>query len=604
MLEEPEPIKRDLGIHHTARIHKIKDRSSHTHERRISQFGFGPVIAGKCRYAVDRNDALNALGGFTKRIANATSFRDPETLSQLARFTDQFCNTHYKPLSADTDTSIGRWIAGRNYTVRRKEELAKIEVELQLDEDAAPKRDFDIGMFIKDEHYGKPKAPRGIANVSDPMLIRVGKWIKLIEQEVFHTDAAFVKHVPVSERAEYVSERLGQTGPYFANDFTSWEGLQTPEILLATEFRVYRFMLKNLGGEGKKACQLIERLDTMERKYRNDCISLIVEGKRKSGSAQTSLGNGLVNRLLHGFFSEKYVWDSEGCFEGDDSVFNDPHGKIKKIVDGETKNPWQELGVLTKLELHHEVGKTSFCGNVFDQYDRRVFTEPMAKLLDFAWMPKKYLGAGFAMKMQLLRSKALSLAYAYRGQPILTAFAHMVLRLTRGYRIRDSIINGMDTYAKENLQLAMASKSTMERDEPTSHGRWFVDEMFGISIREQLALEEKFDQATTLEEMQLPNHLFSAINSKATLERTWDNHVEEYTGQKLLFVVPQKSIRAMEDFQPVAQLIQQARDTRALKLLPANYNYRPFWTLSELEREERRANATALAALKSLKSSI
>lgn len=604
MLEEQEPIKRDLGIHHTARIHKLRTRSSYSHERKIAQFGFGPVVTGKCRYAVDRNDALNALGGFTKRIANATAFRNPQTLAELARFTDEFCNTHYKPLSADADTSIENWIAGRNYTVRRKEELAKIEFELQLDEDASPRRDFDIGMFIKDEHYGKPKAPRGIANVSDPMLVRVGKWIKLIEREVFHGDAAFVKHVPVAERAEYVADRLGQSGPYFANDFTSWEGLQTPEILLATEFRVYRFMLRNLGGEGQKACRLIERLDTMERKYRNDCISVIVKGKRKSGSAQTSLGNGLVNRLLHGFFSEKYGWDSEGCFEGDDSVFNDPHGKIKKIVDGEKENPWQELGILTKLELHHEVGKTSFCGNVFDQYDRRVFTEPMAKLLDFAWMPKKYLNAGFAMKMQLLRSKALSLAYAYRGEPILTAFAHMVLRLTRGYRIRDSIINGMDTYAKDNLTLAMASKATMERDEPTSHGRWFVDEMFGITIRDQLRLEEMFDTATSLTELQLPNHLFAAINSKGTLERTWDNHVETYTGQKLLFVVPRKAIRALDDFQPIGQLIRQAKDESARKLLPADYNYQPYWTLSDLQREQRQATSTALAALKSLKASV
>jgi hypothetical protein len=340
------------------------------------------------------------------------------------------------------------------------------------------------------------------------------------------------------------------------------------------------------------------KMDTMPRKYRAKFIKLWCDGKRKSGSAQTSLGNGLNNMLLHAYFSRIYGWHSKGCFEGDDSIFNDPTHKIRDIATGKAPNPWTALGILTKIELHPTLGVTSFCGNIFDEQDKRTMTEPIAKLIDFAWMPKKYLHASFAYKMQLLRSKALSLAYAYPGHPILASFARMVLRLTRGYRISKSVIEGMDTYKREIFNNLVTDHSGFDFVEPSDSSRWFCLEQFGITLEEQILYEKQFDSMETLTSFELLPGTVDAIDPTRTFARVWDKCVVDNDGSKTVFIPFEIANVAIRDMKILSRKLDTPADRT---LLPASYPYEDIWSTQDLTqeiREKRESIRNSLFALR------
>lgn len=604
-MEERTTLKRDFGHDISFRIGNHRGNDTVPNERDITNFAFGPFIRGKCRYVVDKQEAVNCLAGAGKRFANRVTYRDPATLRELAEFTDRFCATNFEGLQLDTDVSFRSWLSGRagTYTERRIAELREMEQELSEYWESGDPRDATIGMFTKDESYGKPKLSRNIANVSDSFLIRTAPIAKLIEKQVFK-HKSFVKNIPVRERAQHVLSHLGETGPFFANDFTSWEGLQTAELMLSLEFRVYRFFALQLGAIGKRWLKDMVDFDTMPRKYKAKLLQVWCDGKRKSGSCVTSLGNGINNFLLHAFFSEKYGWDSVGCFEGDDSVFNDPKGLIKEMFEkqgtSEDYNPWTQLGIATKLELHSEIGNTSFCGNVFDSMAPEItLTEPVGKLLEFAWLPKRYLPASFGMKMQLLRSKATSLACAYRGHPVLGSFSQMVLRLTRGYRIRKSIIDTMDSYSKEQYQnLTSSGDASWSYLEPPQHARFRVEELFGITIGEQRLLEKQFDEATHLGPIDLPLGMTEFVDPLDNYTKFWDTYVVPDLGQKKVVVPFNQSIQAVKDMRLLSRLCTNAADR---SLLPNDFSYEDVWGVGDQQkqwREDARAVKDALRAIK------
>jgi len=616
-VSERDAIKRDLGHDATLKIvHPKNGRQGAENSSKFPSdvvphsFAFGPFVVGESRYVTERASALNLGVGAAKRFGNRVAVRDADSLQEFADFTRRFCVTHLRPLQVSDDTSFAGWLQGRRgtYTEARRRQLAEMEEALSDYTETGDHREPQIGLFIKDESYGKAKASRGIANVSDQYLVREAPLTKCVEKAVFGQLPCFVKDVPVRERAAYAANRLGASGPFFANDFTSWEGLQTPDIMYAGEFAVYQYMVQSLGSQGRAWLKHVIEADTVEREYKNELLKVKLEGKRKSGSSQTSLGNGLNNMLLHAFFSWKYEWDSVGCFEGDDSIFSDPHGRIAAMVaedlahksrGGLSPNPWTRLGILTKLEEHVELGTASFCGNVFDSYDEthNTMTEPIGKLIDFAWMPKKYLRTSFSYKMQLLRSKGLSMAYSYRAHPVLTAFSSMILRLTRGYRISQSIVDGMDSYKKEQYLATVTDGQGPEREEPTSHARWFVDQTFGLTPTEQRNLERMFDEKTDLSPIELPHGSTDFIDPKHVFQRVWDDCVDDNRQQTKMHMPVYASKLALKDLRLFSRLLT---DANLRSLLPVSFNYEEVWSSKEESktlRDNKRATIDALHQL-------
>lgn len=445
----------------------------------------------------------------------------------------------------------------------RKDELARMERNLTED----VRRDYfndeyRIGNFIKDECYPKPKVARGIANTSDQLTIRTGPIFKLIEKEVFSKEKSFVKAIPVSDRVAYARDRLGDFGPYKANDFTSWEGLQSPELMDVAEWEVYRYMVAQLGTIGEKWLALVQDADTVSRKYVSRAVDIECEGKRKSGSPNTSLGNGLNNFLLFNAFNREFNWKSRGLFEGDDSIFTDPEQLI-------THDPWTALGIITKIEEHPTLNTTSFCGNVFADQDFKTLTNPVPKLLGFSWMPIKYRSSTTAYKLQLLKSKALSLKVSYPDHPVLSSFSNWIIRCTRNVTIRKSINEGKTYWEKRQLA-AITPKAIDHQDKPGTQSRFMIAELYGVPLATQLRLENKFDNMQKLETFDLESFIIEDTDVSGTYSRNWSQYVCEDRGQRTITLRLDTTAQALNDLKPLSRRLKSKRER---SMLPANYPY-------------------------------
>jgi hypothetical protein len=436
--------------------------------------------------------------GALKRVAVEPPAIDPELLEEFRGFVDGWLEEHLKPLDPGTDTSFSTWRDTRTtYPKWRKDELTRL---YDIIGDGWLDSYADVNSFIKAEQYSEYKYPRWINARCDEAKIHFGPWVSQIEKVLYELPE-FIKHVPVSERAAYCTEKLGGRRYYFSGDFSSYEASHVQEFMLASEFQLYRHMVRHVPGGIDFYCRFKE-VCAGYNILRHKLCTLYVKAKRQSGEVSTSCGNSFGTLMLYKFIAHKSKVDIDIEVEGDDAL----GGCDSKELD---ISLFSKLGFTVKFDWFDELSEASFCGLIFDPQDKINITDPIKVLATFGWTDGKYALVKKSKRNALLRAKALSLAYSYPSCPIIQALARYALRVTSGHDAKYALNNrSMSEWDRDwmNKVLSVPEKQLRELVErPIPYRtRLLVEKKFGISAAAQVSAERYLDSLDQVQPLMLP----------------------------------------------------------------------------------------------------
>jgi len=448
---------------------------------------------------VDPDDTASSIGGVKKRFAFKPPDPDPVLMQELYAYTRKFINKHFKPLSPDTDLSVETWLSGTSYPEWRKDELRQIYAKFPLKFGVKlPKKVTSCKSFIKRETYDTFKHSRAINSRSDAFKCLIGPVIKQIESVVYQYPA-FIKHVPVNKRPQYIMDLLSAAGfEYGDSDYTSFEAQFVPATM-EVEMILYEHMVGHL----PHAKDIIYTMrDVMMG--RNECFfkgfSVSVQATRMSGEMSTSLGNGFANLMFLRFMAKKVGCRKIRCaVEGDDSI-------NRMVGTPPTTADFEKLGLVIKINRHASINTASFCGIVFDPDDKVNITDPRKVLLNFSWLDSRYVHARQSKLRALLRCKALSLAHQFPGAPIIQELAQYGLRVTRGADVRQIVESrAFDEYHRQRIR--DASNSVVSVSPVLINTRLLMERMWGVSVEDQLSIERYLASKQDLSPIELPRNL-------------------------------------------------------------------------------------------------
>lgn len=445
-----------------------------------TNYGFGPMMVA-LPFVDDNRD--NKVAGNCRRVLRDTPKIDKALLQEFSDFVGTYVREKFTPIPPDADVSFNTWIDNTHYSDGRKEELRKVHASL-LENCWDNILYLVCKCFQKWEHYTGYKHSRGIMSRTDEAKVMLAPIFKIIENAVFALPE-FIKKIPHALRPRYIMEMMGQGNVVGTNDFTAFESLFVKELMEACEMQLYRHMGQNF----PQWVQLVERalLGTNVMKYKQ--FTAYVDACRMSGEMCTSLGNGFSNLMILLFICHKSGSDwrnVRGVIEGDDSLFNLPE-KFDSSY-------YSKLGLRAKLETFDCVSEGSFCGLVFDVVDQVNVADPRKVLASVGWGPMKYHHSSDNTKESLLRAKGMSMAHQYPGCPIIDVLAHRILYLTRSKNVK---YDKKDWYHVEDMKQAIAKSRDLILKGPTPplpRTRLLVERKFGISVDEQIRLEEEISK--------------------------------------------------------------------------------------------------------------
>lgn len=457
-------------------------------ERPVVSVSLGCHVEGAALPKGDPSDANTVLAGTLKRFLMKPPKPDPIELGKITQFVRKWVRENLTPLSMDSDTSVESWLQQTSYPAWRKEQLLKKYRNIVNSRD---KKHFLVKSFTKDEPYVEYKHVRAINSRTDEFKTMVGPIFKLIEKELFKLDW-FIKKIPVKDRPEYIRSKIGHGLQFFASDYSAYESHFTEEVMRAIEFELYDYMTQNLPDRDEFLWFVTEVIMGM-----NTCVfkffSVDVEATRMSGEMNTSLGNGFSNLMLMLYVCHsKGVTGVAGVVEGDDGLFTG-EGKLPSEED------FKKIGFTIKCEVHENLSDASFCGLVFDPKDKVIVTNPLEEMCTFGWTSAQYSKSSRRRKMELLRCKAISLAYQYGGCPILTSLAKYALKVTKGYRAK---LGNVSEWERDQFLEAKMHASKVLREVPMNT-RFLVERLYGITVEHQIMIEEYLD---SLDELGPLNH--------------------------------------------------------------------------------------------------
>lgn len=499
-LPEIPKVKEELFVGPVAVHHKEK--------RPPVAVSLGPHIEGLACPRPDPSDSRSLRDGLQYRMG-----RKPPTCSTihamgLQKFVAQWLEENLTPLPTGTLVLGPEYIASINQSLLRKKELLKVHLEreglplLTGDIQGSKMITTECHCFCKAESYPEYKYPRIISARVDESKISFGQYFKLIESELYEGKIhpsncryEFIKHVPVPDRPAYIEAMVGKISEdtkYAATDYTSFEAHFTPEVMMRVEFQLYDYMTQFLDGHAS----FMEMLDVVLAGTNHMIFKefeAIILGTRMSGETNTSLGNGFFNLMAFSYACEvSGATNVRGVVEGDDGLFsfegNAPDADL-----------FTDMGLIIKLEYHPDLNSASFCGIIYDPEDKANIVEPLDVLVDTPFTSTYYATAKNETLLLLLRAKAYSLAYQYPRCPILAHYADYLLRMTAD--VGDDNLskllegNSMSLWDKSTLARAIGSAA---KTEVGFNSRNLMYVKFGISVEEQMFIENYFDNKTDL----------------------------------------------------------------------------------------------------------
>lgn len=459
----------------------------------IPRVSLGCHIEGAACPSPDPYDFRTLVGGVCKRVGCKRPPIDRRLLSEFRSFVRSFLRTYIKPLEPGYRFSVHKWLATTNYPVwRRQQILRKWSVAQQY----LRPRHLKCNSFVKREAYYHTdlafKEARTINSRSDAFKAFSGPIFRAIEDEIYKFQP-FIKHVPVADRADYVSKLIYQPGArYIATDYTSFEAHFHPKVLEACEIQLYKHMLKYCWN-GQNIARVLSRALSGTNTLRFGSLDVQVDGCRMSGDMCTSLGNGFTNYMLMAFTCYKSGVRMVGVVEGDDGLFR-VHGRIDESI-------FERLGFRIKLEYHTSLASAKFCSMVFSDTTRRVMCDPIKKLLNVGW---SFSESRFSPKAraELLRAKALSLLCECPGVPICAEFGKYLYRNTSG-KARYSGLSGTKDWYENSLDITEDRISQGLSTPVQSADRLLVEKTYGVPVSSQLLIESYFAKCDRIQPIPL-----------------------------------------------------------------------------------------------------
>lgn len=253
---------------------------------------------------------------------------------------------------------------------------------------------------------------------------------------------------------------------YFENDYTAYESHFTQEIMQSIELQLYRHCLVAYPTLADQICKTIGGDNKLHTKAG---VKLTLKARRMSGDMCTSLGNGFTNLMIALFIAQEAGGHLDGFVEGDDGLF---------ATDFEmTTQQFEALGFTVKIKKVSDPCRAHFCGMTMTD-DGIILKDPRRVFQNFGWT-HSCIHAGNYVMDQLLRSKALSLAYELPNCPIVGVLSRVALELTHDLSRREE--QGKYRVTPEDFELSDFN--------PTPQSRQLMSELFDISIPTQLAAE-------------------------------------------------------------------------------------------------------------------
>jgi hypothetical protein len=418
-----------------------------------------------------------------------------KTRRALRSFTRLWCRNNLIALDTIDDLSFETWVEGCDQPRKWKDKL-----KAAWNKDSNPGGVLDpkqtqVKGFIKDEAYPTPKAVRLINSRDDYFKCYCGPLFSGISDKLMtitEKNDWFIKYVPITDRPAVIMDKLMAPGKrYYSTDYTAYESHFDSETMRDIEFVLYDFMVSRLSAFERNKMRVIEDVLSGENMcwFKMGLVRLMAS--RMSGEMNTSLGNGFANLMITLFLAhKKFAGEVLGFVEGDDGLFTFEHEE-----NAPTISDYAELGFTIKIETTLDLNKASFCGNVFDCVDMVVLTDPMEALRNFGFTNKTYVNANRNTRLQLLRSKGLSMAHQYNGVPMLSSFGRKIVELTDGVRIRKSLIDGVDAYHRERLRTFVNTALPPEK-KISPQTRALVEELYDVSLAGQMEFENSIVDLT------------------------------------------------------------------------------------------------------------
>jgi len=462
--------------HHSSIIHCAKQYRPRTPVLR----DIGLAMKDAAPPHPDPRSYLNCLAGITKRL-DIPNVASKTTIRQFRSFVRVWLRRNLTPFSADHVFELESWLSESNYNEARKEEI-RTAYKNSLDTGKIKK---SINSFIKSEDYDEYKFPRVINSRHDQFKAFFGPYCHDLEK-IMYQMPEFIKHVPINDRPAYISEMLGAVGPYYATDYSSFEGTQCSELLQACELQLYSYMFRHFPDAVREIREAILQRPILT--FRGSKLSVKVDACRMSGEMSTSLGNGFLNMMVIKFLCRRKDLTPSVVVEGDDGII--------ACRDFPAPSDFLQLNLRVKTEKHDSFQTASFCGLVFTD-DHDVVINPVRKMVRFGWSDSIKMHGGVKVTKGLLRAKAFSLLAEAPGNPITHVLALKALELTTGYK---PIYE--DNYKTRMLGDLRPEGTFMQKciaKRPTRQMRELVSLKFNVSLCDQLHIEAYIRGLTNLE---------------------------------------------------------------------------------------------------------
>jgi hypothetical protein len=449
-----------------------------------------------------------------KTIKNALTMRGLK-LRKIRRFVFGFCKKHFVPIAVDEDVTVETWLLNAPYSASRKKNLMEAFNRWGGDPTRKlPKRVTLVKGFTKNEWYETKKLPRNINARSDLFKVILGPLAAVISKKVF-ANKFFIKNVPVKDRPIVIRDALfGDHRKYYLTDFTSFESHFDKDVQLSIEAVLYSYMCMHRPDLQALLNTILPTLTGMNV-ILYKLFEIMLEAKRCSGEMVTSLGNGFSNLMLFLFLCKlKHLPQPMGFVEGDDGIFCFKRNQ----VNAPTTEDFTALGWNIKMVTTDRLETASFCGNVFDVDEVIVVTDPRWPIVTFGWAPKRYVHASYNTRLQLLRARGFSLVYQYGSCPMLGKLGYRILALTNHITLQTKRLrNYVDSYKCDEFMIAL-KKPLPPYVEPGVKTRWLVEDLYGVTVEQQLCFEAYVDQF----------ELNMTFNVNYDYDIGWDDQYERY----------------------------------------------------------------------------
>jgi hypothetical protein len=263
-----------------------------------------------------------------------------------------------------------------------------------------------------------------------------------------------------------------------------------PRFMDACEFQLYKWVLGGIPEGAAVMGHVAKALGGMNELYFHN-VKVQCLATRMSGDMNTSLGNGFSNLMIMMFLASEAGIQIDGVVEGDDGLFVATTDARRLSSNAEVT--FASLGFEVKVETCDSMEQSGFCRQFnYEKPDGSwgLIIDAISAVAKFGWsFSAERMSRKAGVVKGLLRSKSLSLHYQAPSCPVVWALARRYIHLTSG---ASDIIDSTDRWWE--LEKRKRWDGPAEPQPPCLAARYAMERTFGISITDQLALEQYFSQ--------------------------------------------------------------------------------------------------------------